>query len=362
MLKFLMAGLLFMATSAVAQLRERLDSLMQATTQTDQPGAALLVIANNKIVYQKGYGLANVATKATITPETNFRMASVSKQFTAMGILLLEKAGKLSLNDPLLKFFPDFNQPVGKKVQIRHLLTHSSGILDYEAVMSPNQREQLLDADVLTLIKDRDSLYFEPGTQFRYSNSAFCLLALIIERVSGQSFATFIRQRIFQPLQMTQSAVYEAGKPIINRAMGYRKEANRFVFSDQSVTSATKGDGGVYTSLMDYQKWNTALRNGTLLDVKAALVRTGQAIPKTPGSYYGAGWFFRQPENPVLFHSGSTCGFNNYVVSIPSKQFLMAYFSNKADNKTNAVNVVKIIADAEYPELADILILDDLTQ
>ena len=362
MLKLIMAGFLLLPMSAIAQLRERLDSLMQATTQPNQPGAALLVVVGNNVVYKQGYGLANVETKARITPETNFRMASVSKQFTAMGILLLEKDRKLSLNDPLTKFFPNFNRHVGQKVQLQHLLTHSSGILDYEAVMNPSQQKQLLDADVLALIKDRDSLYFEPGAQFRYSNSAYCLLALIIERVSGQPFTTFIRQCIFQPLAMNQSVIYEAGKPIANRAIGYRKKGIGFVFSDQSVTSATKGDGGVYTSLTDYQKWSAALRNGTLLDLKAALVRVGKAIPQASGSYYGDGWFFREPENPILFHSGSTCGFNNYVVSIPSKQLLMAYFSNKADNKTNAINVVKILTNAGYPELAGILALDDLTQ
>ncbi|MBD2754836.1 serine hydrolase domain-containing protein [Spirosoma validum] len=362
MLKFLMAGLLFLSTSAVAQLAERLDSLMQVTTSSNQPGAALLVIAGNKRVYQKGYGLANVETKVPITPETNFRMASVSKQFTAMGILLLEKDRKLSLNDPLVKFFPGFTAQVAGKVQIRHLLTHTSGILDYESVMNPNQQKQLLDSDVLTLLKDRDSLYFEPGSQFRYSNSAYCLLALIIERVSDQSFASFIQQRIFMPLKMNQSMVYKAGGLIVNRAMGYRKKENGFVFSDQSVTSATKGDGGVYTSLVDYQKWNTALRNGTLLDLKAVLARTGQAIPKSSDSFYGAGWFFRQPDNPILFHSGSTCGFNNYVINIPSKQFLLVYFSNKATNKANAISVVKILANAGYPELTDMLTLDDLTQ
>lgn len=362
MLKFLMSGLLLLSTSAMAQLRERLDSLMQATVRANQPGAALLVTIDDKILYQKGFGLANVETNVSITPKTNFRMASVSKQFTAMGILLLEKDRKLSLNDPLIQFFPGFNQKVGQKVQIHHLLAHSSGILDYESVMNPNQREQLLDADILALLKERDSLYFEPGSQFRYSNSAYCLLALIIERVSGQSFATFIQQRIFRPLMMNQSTVYEAGKPIANRSIGYRKKENTFIFSDQSVTSATKGDGGVYTSLTDYQKWNAALRNNTLLDLKATLLRTGQAIPKTAGSYYGVGWFFRQPENPILFHSGSTCGFNNYVVSIPGRRFLMAYFSNKANNKPSAVNVVKVLADAGYPELADILTLDGLTQ
>ncbi|MVM32320.1 serine hydrolase [Spirosoma sp. HMF4905] len=362
MLKFLLAGLLLMSTSVAAQLHERLDSLMRATTKPNLPGAALLVEVDGKVVYQKGYGLANVETKSPITPETNFRMASVSKQFTAMGILLLEKDRKLSLDDPLLKFFPAFNSKVGQKVQIRHLLTHSSGIQDYEAVMNPNQRKQLLDADVLTLLKDRDSLYFEPGSQFQYSNSGYCLLALIIERVSGQSFASFIRERIFQPLGMNQSVVYEAGKPMANRAMGYRQKDKTFVFSDQSVTSATKGDGGVYTSLIDYQKWQHALRNGTLLDLKSALTRMKQAIRAKPGSYYGAGWFFRESTDPVLFHSGSTCGFNNFVVAVPSKKFILAYFSNKADNKANAAAVLKILADSGQQEVADILSLDDLTR
>jgi len=161
---------------------------------------------------------------------------------------------------------------------------------------------------------------------------------------------------------MTQSVIYEAAKPIHNRAMGYRKQRGGYVFSDQSVTSATKGDGGVYTSLTDYKKWIDALHNHTLIDLKAALARTGQAVRANPGSYYGAGWFFRQPSNPVLFHSGSTCGFNNFVVAIPEKNVLMAYFSNKADNKTNAATVLKILASTYPNELADILTLDELTQ
>ncbi|GAB4009224.1 serine hydrolase domain-containing protein [Spirosoma migulaei] len=362
MLKFLLAGLLLMSTPVLAQLRERLDSLMRATTKPNQPGSALLVEIDGKIVYQKGYGLANVEKKSLITSETNFRMASVSKQFTAMGVLLLEKEHKLSLDDPLVKFFPEFTGQVARKVQVRNLLTHSSGILDYESVMNPNQRAQLVDADVLTLLKDRDSLYFEPGSQFQYSNSGYCLLALIVERVSGKSFASFIQERIFQPLTMNQSVVYEAGKPMANRAMGYRQKGNTFVFSDQSVTSATKGDGGVYTSLTDYKKWSNALQNGTLLDLKAAITRMKQAIRSKPGSYYGAGWFFREPTEPVLFHSGSTCGFNNYVVSIPSKKFLMAYFSNKADNKANAEAVLKILTDSGQHEVANILVLDELTR
>ncbi len=362
MTHLLLTTLLLVSTTAVAQLRERLDSLLRVTTQANQPGAALLVKVDGKVIYQKGYGLANGATKTPITSETNFRLASVTKQFTAMGILLLEKDGKLSLTDPLSRFFPEFTGSVARKVQVRHLLTHSSGLLDYESVMNPYQREQLLDADVLTLLKDRDTLYFEPGGQFRYSNSGYCLLALLIERVSGKSYAAFLRERIFQPLHMNQSVVYEAGKPIPHRAMGYRQQGKKFVFSDQSVTSATKGDGGVYTSLTDYQKWSEALQNGTGLDLKSALTRYEQAISGKPGSYYAAGWFYRQPANPVLFHSGSTCGFNNFVVMIPGRKVLVAYFANRADNKANAATLLKLLAGAGLPELGDILALNALTQ
>ncbi|WP_405516452.1 serine hydrolase [Spirosoma sp. KNUC1025] len=118
----------------------------------------------------------------------------------------------------------------------------------------------------------------------------------------------------------------------------------------------------MYTSLSDYQKWSQALRTNKLLDLEAVLSRTKFAMPQKTDSFYAAGWFFRQPSAPVLFHSGSTCGFNNYVVSIPSKQFLMVYFSNRAENKVNAVKLMKLLAKAGYSEPADILPLDDLTQ
>ena len=362
MTKFLITGLLLFSLSAIGQIHERLDSVMRSSNLSTEPGTALLIVMGKQVIYRNGYGLANSKTKTPITAETNFRMASVSKQVTAMCILLLEKEGKLTLDDPLIKFFPSFNARVGKLVHIRHLLTHSSGVLDYETVMNPGQRKQLLDADVLALIRNRDSLYFEPGTQFRYSNSAYCLLALVVERVSGKPFTSFVQQQIFQPLRMTESTVYEAGKPIANRAMGYRRNGNGFIFSDQSVTSATKGDGGVYTSLNDYQKWINALQAGILLDLPAALQRTGQEIFQAKNSYYGAGWFFRRPDKPILFHSGSTCGFNNYVISIPSEQVLIACFSNKANNKVNTSVILKILAESGHPEGMDMLALDDLTQ
>nr|HMQ60479.1 serine hydrolase domain-containing protein [Flavilitoribacter sp.] len=266
-----------------------------------------------------------------LTPQTNFRMASVSKQFTAMAILLLEKQGKLSFDDPLTRFFPDF-APIGARITVGQLLTHSSGIWAYESVMDDNLTEQLSDADVLNLIKGIDNTYFEPGTAFRYSNSAYCLLALIVERVSGQPFPAYLKKHIFRPLGMKNTLVYEAGKRIRNRAYGYaRDDQGNLFFSDQSPTSATKGDGGMYTSLEDYMKWHLALQTNRLINLEKALDKVNAPLPGNNGRY-GAGWFFKKEGDLEMFHSGSTCGFSNMVIRIPDTGVMVAFFSNIAGN------------------------------
>lgn len=306
-----------------------LDRILQQEFTPNQPGAAVLILQNGTILYKKAIGLRDVEKKKQLTATSNFRMASVSKQFTAMAILLLEKQGNLSLDDSLTKFFPDFAS-VGSSITLRQLLTHSSGIWDYETVMPDDLQEQLSDADVLKLIQDIDKTYFPPGTDFRYSNSGFCLLTLVVEKVSGQSFAQFVKEAIFEPLGMKHSRLYEAKARIKNRAYGYaRNDAGKLIFSDQSLTSATKGDGGVYTSLEDYQKWHEALLTNRLVNIEEALKATQVPLPDKSGGY-GLGWFFN--EQGEFFHSGSTCGFSNIVVRNPKKGVLVACFSNIAGN------------------------------
>lgn len=328
--------LLFFSVTALAQpLPQRIDSLMQAQAKPNEPGFALLVMQKGKVLLQKGYGLADIQQQTAITPQTNFRMASVSKQFTAMSVMILEKAGKLSLEDDLLKFFPEFNPKVGKSIKIKHLLTHSSGVWDYEELIPATQQTQVLDADVLSLLKDKAEVYFEPGTKFQYSNSGFCLLAMVIERVSGKPFAEFLAQQIFEPLGMENTFVYDAAKLQTNRAMGYSRSKNgEIVFSDQSITSATKGDGCVYTSLTDYQKWHKALLKNRFVNLEKMLSMTSHPIENQANKQYGLGWFFskRIDGSLEMSHTGSTCGFANIVVRIPKEQLLIVYFSNIANN------------------------------
>jgi len=339
-------------------LKARLDAFM-----TSQSGFALSIQKNGEVIYRNAAGPADMTTRAPIDSLTNFRMASVTKQFTAMGILLLEKTGTLSFDDPIGRWLPELPSNIGRRVLIRHLLTHSSGILDYESLIPATQKTQVLDADVLRLLSDHDSTYFTPGSRFQYSNSGYCLLALIIERASKKTFPEFIRERIFLPLHMDSSTVYEAGHHIPHRAMGYALDsAGHIVPSDQSITSATKGDGGVYTSISDYVKWINALEKNTLLPLAATLRRLSFPIKDLPNRAYAAGWFIDNNNPQLLFHSGSTCGFNNYVIILPGNNRSIVCFSNLADNSGPFKKILQLLKDSGYPDLTTVFALHDQTR
>lgn len=325
-----------------------MDAVFADFEKSNPAAHALLVIQNEEIIYQKVVGAADIEHQIMASPATNFRMASVSKQFTAAAILLLEKQGKLSLDQPLTDFFPAFATP-GKRITLRHLLTHTSGLVDYEEIMPDTLQTQLLDADVLRLVQGYEKVYFTGGSQFRYSNTGFCLLALVVEKVSGQPYADFVEQEIFTPLEMKNSRVFEPGKYIPNRAFGYAlDEAGKVRFSDQSTTSATKGDGGVYTSLEDYRRWYNLLDDKLEIDFPAAFKTCETSLPGSSGAFYGLGWFFlRQKKLPLtMYHSGSTCGFSNVVVEVPEEQTLVVFFSNLAENHEAFKPIVKVLEDA----------------
>jgi CubicO group peptidase (beta-lactamase class C family) len=347
-------------TNAQSPLPTRLDSFFH-TLPANQPGIALFIQKDGDILYQNTAGIADPGTPIDST--TNFRMASLTKQFTAMAILLLEKDHQLNLDDPIGRWLPELPATVGQRVLIRHLLTHSSGIGDYESFIPDTQTTQVLDADVLKLLSHHDTAYFPPGTRFRYSNSGFCLLALIIERASHQTYAGFIKDHIFIPLHMDNSTVYEKDRPIFHRAMGYAKDSTGAIIpSDQSVTSATKGDGGVYTSLVDYRKWIQALQQNHLINLPATLKRLPFPIDNTPNTYYAAGWFISNQSPLILFHSGSTCGFATYIIQIPGDEWSIAYFSNLADNKEPFRQILKLLEANGMTGLSAAVGLQELTR
>src|ERR1700722_1730858 len=267
------------ATNAGAQVRlnsssmsENLDAIFAPLVTTHSPGVAVLVVQDGKKLLERGYGLRDLQSAAKIDPRTNFRLASCSKQFTAMAIMLLVHDGKLRYDQKLTDVFPDF-PAYGRAISIRNLLNHTGGLQDYETLMEQPQNkakwtddQQIQDAEVLALLKHTDHGMFAPGTQWYYSNSGYVILGLVVAKVSGRPFPEFLRERIFAPLKMDNTAAYVKGRnEITNRAYGHTKEGDTWKQTDQSSTSATLGDGGIYSSLEDLAKWDEALASKKLL-------------------------------------------------------------------------------------------------
>jgi CubicO group peptidase (beta-lactamase class C family) len=254
-----------------------------------------------------------------------------------MAIMLLVRDGKLRYEQNLAEIFPEFSA-YGKAITVRNLLNHTSGLRDYETLMESEQGggrrwtedNQIQDAEVLALLEKQNSTVFVPGTKWAYSNSGYVLLGTIVAKVSGQSFGEFLHQRIFAPLQMAQTVAYEKGKnEVANRAFGHGKDAHGWKQTDQSSTSATLGDGGVYSSLRDLAKWDEALAKHTLLsegEMQPALTPAklaGGAQPVWPAEQdraagtpvsYGFGWFLDPYRGRArMWHYGDTVGFHTYV-------------------------------------------------
>jgi CubicO group peptidase (beta-lactamase class C family) len=301
------------------------DPLFRAYDGDDVPGAAVMVIYGGVIKRADGYGMANLEQNEPVTAATNFRLASVTKQFTAMAITMLVDDGLLDLDDPVREVL-DGIPSVASAVTVRHLIQHQSGLQDYESLIPDGFEGQVRDADVLTFISSTDSLYFAPGTDYRYSNTGYALLALIIESRSGLSFPDFLRTRIFEPLGMTGTLAFVDGENNVpERAYGYSIEEGTVTFSDQSQTSAVLGDGGIYSSLDDLYQWDQALYGDDL--VSDSLM----SLVFTPGlSGYGFGWRIDTFQGHLRFgHTGSTRGFRTVIHRYPDDELTVIILTNR---------------------------------
>ena len=330
--------MMFLLTSCSASAKisaeKSIDEIMTRYNNATAPGASVLIMKEDKIIFEKGYGVRNINTQEKITPTANFRLASVTKQFTAMSILLLAKNKKLSIEDPLTKYFSSFPN-YGKNIKIKDLLTHSSGLIDYEDLMPSNQTIQLHDTNCLQLMYNTNKLYFPAGTDYKYSNTGYAILALIVEQVSGQDFAQFLKDNIFKPLGMKTTVAYEEGKSTVtNRVYGHSYEAGKWSLTDQSLTSAVLGDGGIYTNVEELSKWITALWSFKLLP-KEMQERTWTRTTFKNGKTidYGFGWHIEDFEGVTHpFHDGSSIGFRNSIAVFPEQKLMVVVLSNQNDH------------------------------
>ncbi len=325
---------LFLLQSCNNSQMEKMDKLFAKYNHPDLPGAAVMVIKNGKVIFSKGYGLANVEKSIPVTDSTDFRLASVTKQFTAACILQLINKGKLSLKTKLRSIFPELPK-FAEKITIKNLLQHTSGLLDYESLIPDTATVQVKDRDVLKMISQTDSLYFEPGTQHKYSNTGYAILSLVVEKLSGKHFRDYLRENIFDPLGMKNTLAYEKGiNTVPNRAYGYTIENGKVVRTDQSITSAVLGDGGIYSNLNDLFRWDQALYGEKVLPQKILQKAFTRGKLKNGKTFdYGFGWRIENyKDNYVVYHTGSTQGFRNIIYRIPSKKFTVIILTNRNDN------------------------------
>jgi len=336
-----------LAFGAQAQVHSRqIEQVFSSLKSTNAPGAAVLVVRDGKPVFRQGYGVTDLRTLRPINAQTNFRLASFTKQFTATCIMLLVHDGKLQYDEHLTEIFPEF-PAYGRAITVSNLLNHTSGLPDYEDILMkqypdtpPEKIPQILDAGVLKLLEQQSSGKFPPGTKWEYSNSGYAVLAMIVERVSGKPFGQFLHDRIFAPLAMNNTLAYEKGKnEVPNRAYGHTKEGDTFKETDQSPTSAVLGDGGIYTSIDDLTKWDRALRDHTLLseaEMQPARtpVHVADGLPTSEGRTvsYGFGWFLDPyKDHRRMWHDGETIGFRTTIQRFPDKKMTVIVLANRAD-------------------------------
>jgi len=363
-------SLFYLSSIFCQSVPDRLDSLFKTSYPDQEPGAMVAIRDRNKIIFKKGYGLADAGAKIKIESTTNFNIGSLTKQFTAYAILHLAYENRISLDDKLIKYFPEFNSHMGGLITIRHLLTHSSGIIDHYGFTDTSRVKHATDKDVLIAVKNIDSSYFASGSHYRYSNTAYCLLALIIEKISGLTYHDYIQQKIFNPLGMSYSSVLKIGLSIHRAALGYTVHSNSNQFelldADQSIFFSTEGDGGIYTSIDDYLKWTNAWQFGNALNHD--LIKTAQSphflIDTVNKLSYGYGWFVSEKHKErKVYHTGSNGGFRAISFFIPARSYQVVIFSNRDDvdleDLAQKINRIVGITDQSFTKIESLVSFAD---
>ena len=336
------------------------ESVVEGRVGKDEPGLAVLVRKDGRTVLERGWGLRDLRSRTVVDARTGFRLASMTKPFTAAAVMLLVRDGRLRYDTALTDVFPSF-PAYGRGITIRHLLTHTSGLPDYEELMAAAEKggapiwtaeRQIHDDEVLNLLRGAKEGRFAPGTSFAYSNSGYVVLGLVVARVSGMPFGEFLAKRVFRPLEMERTLAYEAEKnDVPARAFGHARDGSSFREADQSPTSATLGDGGVYSNLEDLAKWDEALRVSTLLSpgaMKPALdpvTLPDGTLPRWPPGEpsgdnlapgervaYGFGWMLDPWKgHRRMWHHGESIGFATVIDRFPDDGLTVVVLANRDD-------------------------------
>jgi CubicO group peptidase (beta-lactamase class C family) len=327
----------------------RVDDYIRAEMRAQQiPGVSLAVIRNGEIVLAKGYGLANLEHQVPVKPETIFQSGSMGKQFTATAVMMLVEEGKLSLDDKLIKFFPD-GPEAWRNITVRHLLTHTSGMSDYPDDF--DLRRDYTEDEMVQRIK-AIPLAFQPGEKWSYSNLAYVTLGVLIHKVSGKFYGDFLQERVFKPLGMSTARVISEADIVPNRAAGYRLVNGELKNQNWvSPTLNTTADGALYLTVYDMAKWDAALYTDKLLK-RSSLEQMWTPVKLNDGKTfpYGFGWALGNVHGHRLIeHGGSWQGFKSQISRYVDDKLTVVVFANQA--RANPAKLAHGVAAIYNPEL-----------
>lgn len=338
-------------------LSVKLDSAFAGIFKTDEPGGSIFIQQDDKVLYQKSFGLADIKTKEPFSSKTVSNLGSISKTFVAYGILMLQKQGKLSVEDNIIKYFPEFkNKEIARKVKIKHLLTHTSGLPDCRNVDKDSVFYLTAKDDEnfrpLTLT---DTMDFEPGTSWKYSNPAYNGLALIIEKITGKRWQDYIINNIFKPSGMVNSKITDGSYPETGVAHGYIMSEGKWKEYDygEYPTFDAAGNGGIWSSIDELRKYVDAINTCKFTDCATIKLSESKWSPenwkeKTP-CRHSLAWFVyddKQFNTPAIEHSGDQGGFKAHLILYPEKKITIIWLSNNDKFLTPVIR--KVMNDLNF--------------
>ena len=332
---------------------KKIDDLVSSQYKPDEPGASVLIAKEGKIIYSKGFGRANLELNIPVNSESVFEIGSITKQFTAVSVLMLTEQGKLSLDDEITKYIKDYPTH-GHKITIHHLLTHTSGIKSYTNVpeLMKLGRNDYEPSEVIDLFKDYPP-DFDPGEKFLYNNSGYFILGYIIEKASGIPYSEFIEKNIFKVLGMKNSYYGSMSKVIKGRASGYQKR-DEFVNAEYLSLKLPYAAGSIMSTVNDLYIWNRALKDNKLIK-KESLEKAYTDYKLNDGKLinYGYGWMFGNIKGSKLIqHGGGIYGYTTMGIWLPDEDVFVAMFTNRDDigPTTTAMKIAALVIGKPYPE------------
>jgi CubicO group peptidase (beta-lactamase class C family) len=354
-LSFILAALIttsLFAPSALAQsatdeaLTKQIDAVMSEIYRPNEPGAAIIVRKDGDTIFRKGYGLADLELGVPIEPDMIFRLGSITKQFTAVSILMLAEQGKLGLQDEITKFLPDYPTQC-RRITVEHLLTHTSGIQSYTDMpkwLSLWRKDMTLQ-ELIDIFKN-EPMQFEPGERWAYNNSGYILLGAIIEKASGMTYEDFLDARIFKPLGMKQSYYGSAERLIPRRIPGYQKGKTGFINAPYLSMTQPYAAGSLLSSVDDLAIWSDAVFSGKVVR-KEWLDKafTPYKLKDGESTGYGYGWFISNYQgHRIIEHGGGINGFTTYEMTLPEDRIFLAILTNSAiEGRTPEPRAVKVV-------------------